>query len=109
MKGVYNHLEIIDDHISKASNAWRIERMSIIDRNVLRMACFELCYKKDIPSRVVINEAIKLTKMFSGSSHQQKTTSKQSKGYSDGVKFVNGVLDRIARELGRKDLSPKHR
>ena len=81
--------------------------MSIIDRNILRLGCFELLHQNSVPSRVVLNQAINLTKQFSGSSTSNMPGKKRSLGYSDGVKFVNGVLDKIARDIGKKDLSKR--
>ena len=105
VRGVSQNIAHIDSLISAASRTWEIERMSVIDRNILRLGCYELGYQESVPSRVVINESINLTKNFSGTSEAR--TPKRSKGYSDGVKFVNGILDRIARELGKKDLAKK--
>lgn len=103
--GVAENIERIDELISIASRSWELDRMSVIDRNILRLGCYELSFQESVPSRVAINESINLTKHFSGSAgtqHQSRRT-----GYSDGVKFVNGILDRIARELGKKDLEKK--
>ena len=107
IQGVVESIAEIDMHISKASISWRLDRMSIIDRNILRLGCFELLHQKNVPSRVVLNEAINLTKIFSGSSTTKIAGKKRSVGYSDGVKFVNGVLDKIARDIGKKDLSKR--
>ena len=65
---------------------WRVERMAVIDRIVLRMAVYEMLAEADTPSKVIINEAIELARSFSG----------------DGaVPFVNGVLDAVRKELRR--------
>ncbi|MBX2813697.1 MAG: transcription antitermination factor NusB [Myxococcales bacterium] len=72
----------LDAAIQKVSTKWRLERMAILDRNVLRLATFELLYcAPDVPRKVVLNEAVELAKMF---------------GTSESGAFVNGVLDRIA-------------
>jgi len=79
--------EGVDDLIRSSSHHWRIERMPIVDRNVLRVAIVELQTMSDIPKRVTLNEAVELAKRF---------------GSEGSGSFVNGVLDRIATELGKK-------
>lgn len=78
--GVDKNLETIDAIISKYASNWNIGRMATIDRNVLRIASFELLYTLDVPPKVAINEAIDLAKKY---------------GDKDSGKFVNGVLDKI--------------
>ena len=85
--GVLNKETSIDDFIKKHVKNWDIGRMAIIDRNILRIACFELLFIDDIPPKVSINEAIELAKRY---------------GDIDSPRFVNGVLDKIY-----KDESPK--
>ena len=76
----------INEIIRSVSHHWRLERMPIVDRNVLRVAIVELREMDDIPKRVTLNEAVELAKRFG----------------SDGSgAFVNGVLDRIATVLGK--------
>lgn len=75
----------VDELISDASINWKIRRMSLVDRNILRLAVFELVALDDVPAMVSINEAIELGKRF---------------GTSDSGSFINGILDRIARNLG---------
>ena len=75
----------IDELISDASINWKIRRMSLVDRNILRVAVFEFVALDDVPAMVSINEAIELGKRF---------------GTSDSGSFINGILDRIARNLG---------
>jgi transcription antitermination factor NusB len=76
----------IDAHITAAADHWKLDRMAALDRNVLRMAVFEMDKKRDdVPPKVAINEAIELAKRFS-TEHSGS--------------FVNGVLDRIRRSLG---------
>jgi transcription antitermination factor NusB len=70
----------IDRLISKYADNWRIERMAVIDRNIIRMAIYELLYAVDIPPKVAINEAVELAKKF---------------GDDESGSFVNGVLDKI--------------
>jgi transcription antitermination protein NusB len=77
----------IDELIASASKNWRIERMSRVDRNILRLGACELLGFRDVPVKVVINEAVELAKRF---------------GTSESSAFVNGVLDRIAGAVGRQ-------
>jgi N utilization substance protein B len=76
----------IDALIGAASKNWRIDRMSRVDRNILRLGACELVAFRDVPVRVVINEAVELAKRF---------------GTAESSAFVNGVLDRIATAVGR--------
>ena len=76
----------LDQTITSASDNWRLVRMSLVDRNILRLGVFELLHRPDTPPRVAINEAVELAKRF---------------GTEDSAAFVNGVLDRIARDSGR--------
>src|SRR5262245_16621719 len=78
--GVQDSIESLDALITRCSRNWRLERMSWVDRNLLRLACFELRDRSDTPSRVVLNEAIEIARRYSTS---------ESSG------FVNGVLDRV--------------
>lgn len=80
------HGERIDALIGAASKNWRIERMSRVDRNILRLGAGELVAFRDVPVKVVINEAVELAKRF---------------GTAESSAFVNGVLDRIATAVGR--------
>lgn len=86
--GLETRLGDVDKLITAASNNWRLERMSRVDRNLLRMSTWELLVKKDVPRAVVIDEAVELAKSY---------------GTEDSSAFVNGVLDRIANDLGRQD------
>ena len=76
----------VDDLIVSSSKNWRLERMSRVDRNILRLGACELLAFRDVPVKVVINEAVELAKRF---------------GTSESSAFVNGVLDRIATAVGR--------
>jgi len=73
----------LDEIISRITRNWNIERMANIDRNILRIASYELLYRKDVPEKVTINEAIELAKKYST---------------EDSGAFVNGILDRIREE-----------
>jgi transcription antitermination protein NusB len=72
----------LDDVIQSASRNWRLDRMSRVDRNILRLAAYELAHTPDVPTKVVINEAVELAKRF---------------GAAEAPAFVNGILDRIAQ------------
>jgi len=87
--GVLEHCQEIDRLIKKYSKNWRLDRMNIIDRAILRMATFELLYCEEIPPKVTLNEAIELGKRF---------------GSEDSGSFINGILDRIQNEVIRKPI-----
>lgn len=87
VEGVCKNLATIDSLIKKYAKNWGIERMAVIDRNILRLACFELTSLDDIPPKVSINEAIELAKRF---------------GDMDSARFVNGILDKIYKAEGEK-------
>jgi N utilization substance protein B len=86
--GVGATREELDRHIGAASSHWRIERMSRVDRNVLRLGTWELAHRTDVPRAVILDEAVELAKAF---------------GTDESSAFVNGVLNRIADTLGRQD------
>jgi N utilization substance protein B len=88
LRGVAAELERVDDAIRKASTNWRIERMARVDRNVLRLGAWELMQRSEVPRAVILDEAVELAKRF---------------GSEESGAFVNGVLDRIATDLGRVD------
>jgi N utilization substance protein B len=80
VQGVAAHRDEVDRTISKCAENWEMERMATVDRNILRVACFELMFAEGIPPKVAINEAIDIAKKY---------------GDKDSGKFVNGILDRI--------------
>ncbi|MES1183526.1 MAG: transcription antitermination factor NusB [Myxococcales bacterium] len=88
VRGVRDGAEKLDERIRAASQNWRLERMARIDRNALRLGTYELLTRTDVPRAVVLDEAVELAKRFGG---------------EESSKFVNGVLDRIADDLGRQD------
>jgi N utilization substance protein B len=88
VRGVTDNLAAVDARITAASHNWRLERMGRVDRNLLRMGTWELMGRKDVPRAVVIDEAVELAKTY---------------GTEDSSGFVNGVLDRIATDLGRTE------
>ncbi len=84
--GVDGHRERIDELIESCSTNWRLRRMPFVDRNILRLATYELLDCQDIPATVSINEAVELAKTY---------------GTGDSRAFVNGIIDRVGRQLGR--------
>ena len=86
IRGVEAHREDLDRIIERYASHWKIERMAHVDRNILRIAVYELLYCDDIPPKVAINEAIDIGKKF---------------GSEDSGAFINGVLDRIKAEERR--------
>ncbi len=89
--GVCAHISSIDDSIGQAAENWRVARMAVVDRNVLRLGCFELRHDTATPVRVVLDEAIELARRY---------------GSADSTAFVNGILDRISKTEARTDASP---
>ncbi len=85
VRGVIEHRAAIDALLGKAASNWEVDRMAAVDRNALRIGCYELLHGEDIPPKVAINEAIELGKRFSTE--------------ASGA-FVNGILDRIRKDQG---------
>ncbi len=88
VQGVMDHLETIDDLISRHSRNWKLCRMPFVDRNILRLAVFELVYCPDIPWAVSINEAVDLGKTY---------------GTRGSGAFINGILDGIRMENEKQE------
>jgi N utilization substance protein B len=88
VRGVAATQEQLDRHIVASSTHWRIERMTRVDRNLLRLGTWELVHRKDVPRAVILDEAVELAKMF---------------GTDESSAFVNGVLNRVAEDVGRVD------
>ena len=91
VRGVRELVADLDARIVRASKNWRLERMTRVDRNVLRLGAWELVKRTDVPRAVAIDEAVELAKRF---------------GTEESGAFVNGVLDRIADDCGRVDEPP---
>jgi len=83
LRGVIDELPDIDERIARNAAHWRMERMPVVDRNILRIAVYEML-RTDTPPAVIIDEALELARRFSG---------------EESVHFVNGVLDAVRREL----------
>lgn len=82
VRGTTDNLVALDKTIERFAEHWEMKRMAYVDRNILRLAAYEIVYLDDIPAKVAINEAVELAKRY---------------GESDSSKFVNGILDKIAR------------
>jgi len=90
--GVMENFSEIDRLISGAALNWQLERMGMVDRNILRIGVWELLFSPDVPKAVVINEAIEIARLYSGD---------ESPG------FVNGILDKVARVQEEKSLQQR--
>jgi len=86
VQGTLEKLDDIDMTIEKATKNWLLKRMAAVDRNILRSAAYELLYRQDIPTAVTINEALEIAKKFSS---------------TESASFLNGVLDKLAKEVGK--------
>lgn len=84
VRGTIEHLDRIDRSIQSVSTHWKISRMACVDRNILRMATYELFFLDEIPKRVTLNEAIEIAKRY---------------GTEDSWAFINGILDKLAGEV----------
>ena len=86
IRGTLQHRDVIDENIKKHVKNWDFNRIAAVDRNILRLAIYEMLHREDIPPVVSINEAVDIAKKFST---------------QDSGKFVNGILDKIRGELMR--------
>ncbi len=87
IKGTIEHLQDVDPVIEKAVEKWKLLRMAAIDRNIIRVAAYEILFRDDIPDAVSINEALEIAKRFST---------------AESAAFINGILDRISKDFKRK-------
>ncbi len=90
IRGVTRERAALDEKIAACATNWTLSRMSAVDRNILRLAGFELYFCDDVPELTAVDEGVELAKRF---------------GHADSSRFVNGVLDRMLRER-RKALKP---
>lgn len=88
VQGVAREREAIDQQLEQYSAHWRLSRMAAVDRNILRIATYELLHCPDIPIRVTLNEAIEMAKTF---------------GSEESSSFVNGILDQIAKTVNKPE------
>ncbi len=84
VRGTKSNQAQIDQLIAGFAEHWELKRMAVVDRNILRMAVFELLWSPEVPPKVAINEAIEIAKKF---------------GTKESGRFINGVLDRVNKEL----------
>ncbi len=91
IRGVLEHLESIDSKIQGYADHWDVKRMGALDRNVIRLALYEMLFRPDIPPVVSINEAVDIAKRFSS---------------NESGRFVNGILDRAKEDLRRPAREP---
>jgi N utilization substance protein B len=87
VEGVTVYQEELDALIRQHSEHWRLERMAAVDRNLLRLALYELLHQPSIPAKVVINEAVELAKRY---------------GSEESGSFINGILDHVRQNVGRE-------
>jgi N utilization substance protein B len=85
--GTAAHVQALDPIIADAAEHWRIERMNVLDRLILRLAVYEFLHEPETPGKVIINEALELARSFSA---------------DDSVRFINGILDAVRRTLSRE-------
>lgn len=90
--GVWEKKEELDQRMRRSSKNWRVERMSRVDRNILRLAIYEVLYRKDVPPKVSIDEAVELGKRY---------------GTEESGAFINGILDHIYNELKAEEVEPQ--
>jgi N utilization substance protein B len=86
--GTVERKEELDRFIGESSDHWRLDRMALVDRNIMRMAVYEFLFIPDTPKKVVINEAIEIAKRFSS---------------GESTQFINGVLDNIRKIIENKE------
>ena len=93
IEGVIERIDELDFILKPYLENWSLERMSVVDRNILRLAVFEIRFMADIPFKVSIDEAIEIAKIF---------------GTDDSGSFVNGILDSLAKESGTGSVEANH-
>ncbi|NCD32110.1 MAG: transcription antitermination factor NusB [Spartobacteria bacterium] len=86
--GVIKNIDELDGEIARCATNWNIQRLALVDLNILRLGIYELLYSKDTPAVVVINEAVEVAKALSN--------------FESG-RFVNGILDRVRKDLVKKN------
>ena len=87
VEGVAAHRAELDELLGGHATGWTVHRMAVVDRTILRVACYELLYRPDVPAAAAINEAVEAAKELST---------------EDSGRFVNGILGRIAAEVGER-------
>ncbi|HJW73690.1 MAG TPA: transcription antitermination factor NusB [Geothrix sp.] len=90
--GVHSHLDEIDVALTKYAEHWKIHRMAVVDRNLLRLGLYELMFVKEVPFPIVINEALEIVKEFSD---------------QEGTQFLNGILDAARKQYRPEETGPR--
>ncbi len=85
--GITDKRDDLDAKIEESAVNWRVSRMSVLDRNIIRLAAYEMMFKEDVPPRVAIDEAIELAKRYCG---------------EDSPGFINGILDAILKNISKE-------
>jgi N utilization substance protein B len=85
-RGYYENRELIDRIVSENASNWRLDRMSVVDRNIMRISIFEFLFRDDIPEKVSINEAIEIAKRYGG---------------PESTQFINGILDAVKNKISQ--------
>lgn len=93
VRGISEHRAEVDRIIQQASKNWRLERMATVDRNILRLAVFEMLFEKNLAPSIIMDEAIEIAKKYSG---------------QEAANFVNGILDGVHRRLQDEKRSEKN-
>ncbi|MEW6456384.1 MAG: transcription antitermination factor NusB [Acidobacteriota bacterium] len=88
VKGTIANLEIVDGLIAEVSEHWKLKRMAVVDRNIIRMSIYEFLKHRDVPKPAVMNEAIEIAKKYSS---------------DDAAKFINGILDAVNKKIDEKE------
>lgn len=88
LQGIWQNCDHIDNLISRCAKNWRLERIAITDRNLLRIGVYEMVYCDDVPSQVAINEAVEIAKRY---------------GSEDSPAFINGILDAVKKAIPVSD------
>lgn len=87
VEGIWRNRKEVDELIERHSTHWKLGRMAVVDRNILRLAVYELLYLHDVPKNVTLNEAIEIAKKY---------------GTEDSGSFINGILDNIGKEVRKE-------
>jgi N utilization substance protein B len=85
-RGYYENRELIDRIVSENADNWRLDRMAVVDRNIMRIAIYEFLFRDDIPEKVSINEAIEIAKRYGG---------------PESTQFINGILDAVKNKINQ--------
>ena len=88
LSGIEEERDTIDEHIKSASDNWKLDRITYVDSNILRIGIYEMLFAEDVPPKVAIDEAIELAKKY---------------GSEDSREFINGVLDRVLRDFYKRE------